>query len=103
MFVPGSCTVPSVMRKFEIRHRKYLWSPHIDQRHPRRTVAERQAFLEADARVEEAQPDQVKCRGCQNWVRLSTKRQYELQRWYRHQDYCKATTYVPLVKPVHLN
>lgn len=78
-------------------------TPSVVERRPRRTAAERQAFLEADARAEEVQPDQVKCRGCQNWVRLSTSRQYDLQRWYRHQGYCKATTYVPLVKPVHLS
>ena len=56
-------------------------TPSVIKRRLRRTAAERQAYLKPDARAEE-----VQCRlECHDWVRLSTSRQYDLQRWYRHQ------------------
>ena len=73
-------------------------APSVGERRTRRTVTERKAYLEADTRVEEFQHDQVKCRGCQIWIRLSNKRPYELYHWQRHQEHCKAITYVPLRK-----
>ncbi|KAF8637612.1 hypothetical protein AX17_002681 [Amanita inopinata Kibby_2008] len=54
----------------------------------RRNESERKAFLESDSRAEEIRPDQVKCRTCKKWVRLSTKLTYALYHWQRHQETC---------------
>ncbi|KAF7308920.1 hypothetical protein MKEN_01092500 [Mycena kentingensis (nom. inval.)] len=54
----------------------------------RTTVEERKAELEADPRAEEVAPDQVLCRKCQKWIRLSTKSMYALANWNQHQLSC---------------
>ncbi|KAF7309881.1 hypothetical protein MIND_00360400 [Mycena indigotica] len=55
----------------------------------RRTTGEqRKAELEADPRAERVDIDQVLCRKCQKWVRLSTKTAYALANWNKHQENC---------------
>ncbi|KAJ7504281.1 hypothetical protein B0H11DRAFT_1981470 [Mycena galericulata] len=54
----------------------------------RTTQAERKAILEADARAETVQADQVLCRKCQKWIRLSTRTAYSLGNWNHHQTNC---------------
>ena len=63
---------------------------------PRRTEAERKAWLEADSRLEEVRPDQVKCRTCKKWIKLSTKRLYATYHWQKHRERCKIAMYVSL-------
>ncbi|KAF9006100.1 hypothetical protein BDQ17DRAFT_1352741 [Cyathus striatus] len=58
----------------------------------RRMEADRKALLEADERAEVSEPDRVKCRKCQKWIRLfagTTK--YSLQNWNKHQLSCSGS------------
>ncbi|KAJ7782001.1 hypothetical protein DFH07DRAFT_393142 [Mycena maculata] len=55
---------------------------------PRTTQTERKAILEADQRAETVQPDQVFCRKCQKWIRLSSRTAYALGNWNAHQAKC---------------
>lgn len=57
-----------------------------------RSESERKAYLETDEQVEEVQPDQVKCRRCWKWIRLSTKQTYALYHWRQHRERCPAST-----------
>jgi hypothetical protein len=54
----------------------------------RTTQAERKKILEEDERAEDVQIDQVLCRKCQKWVRLSTRTPYALGNWNQHQNGC---------------
>jgi len=54
----------------------------------RTTVKQRQAILEDDPRAEKVQADQVLCRKCQKWIRLSTRTAYALNHWNVHQAAC---------------
>ncbi|KAJ7066495.1 hypothetical protein C8F01DRAFT_703966 [Mycena amicta] len=54
----------------------------------RMTADERKAELEGDPRAERVDIDQVLCRKCQKWVRLSTKTAYALYNWNQHQGVC---------------
>lgn len=54
----------------------------------RRTATERKAILEADTRAVEVTPDQVLCKRCQKWIKLSKRRVYALSNWERHQLSC---------------
>ncbi|KAF7370507.1 hypothetical protein MSAN_00682600 [Mycena sanguinolenta] len=54
----------------------------------RTTEAQRKAILEADQRAETVQVDQVLCRKCQKWIRLSTRTNYALGNWTVHQASC---------------
>ncbi|PFH51785.1 hypothetical protein AMATHDRAFT_2698 [Amanita thiersii Skay4041] len=56
----------------------------------RRTEAERKAILESDTKVEEVQPNQVKCKTCGKWIKLSNQRSYVLHPWQRHREHCGA-------------
>ncbi|KAF8630147.1 hypothetical protein AX15_003099 [Amanita polypyramis BW_CC] len=67
-------------------------TPSVAGRQTRRTESERKAWLEADSRAEEIQPEQVKCRGCKRWIRLSTKRPYTIYPWQKHQERCGPAT-----------
>ncbi|KAJ6498316.1 hypothetical protein DFH09DRAFT_1204132 [Mycena vulgaris] len=54
----------------------------------RTTEAERKAILDSDKRAETVQVDQVLCRKCQKWIRLSTRTAYSLANWKAHQAKC---------------
>jgi hypothetical protein len=54
----------------------------------RMTEAQRKAILEADQRAETVQVDQVLCRKCQKWIRLSARTKYALGNWTTHQSSC---------------
>ncbi|KAJ6619875.1 hypothetical protein B0H10DRAFT_2163714 [Mycena sp. CBHHK59/15] len=54
----------------------------------RTTKAERKAILDADERAKTVQPDQVLCRKCHKWIRLSTRTAYALNNWNAHQTSC---------------
>ncbi|KAJ7623144.1 hypothetical protein FB45DRAFT_924730 [Roridomyces roridus] len=54
----------------------------------RMSVDERKAMLDGDPRAEKVEPDQVLCRKCQKWIRLSTKTSYALSNWNTHQMSC---------------
>lgn len=68
--------------------------PSTSQRAPRKTVAERKATLEADSRVANIKPDEVQCRKCEKWIRLSTKMEYALGNWNKHALICCDAVYV---------
>ncbi|KAJ7170470.1 hypothetical protein C8R43DRAFT_91779 [Mycena crocata] len=54
----------------------------------RKTEAERKAILDTDPRAETVEKDQVMCRKCQKWIRLSTRTPYALNNWNQHQSAC---------------
>ncbi|KAJ7255490.1 hypothetical protein B0H12DRAFT_534922 [Mycena haematopus] len=54
----------------------------------RMNEAQRKAVLEADQRAETVQADQVLCRKCQKWIRLSGRTKYALGNWTTHQSSC---------------
>jgi hypothetical protein len=54
----------------------------------RMNEAQRKAILEADQRAETVQVDQVLCRKCQKWIRLSARSNYLLTNWNAHQSSC---------------
>jgi hypothetical protein len=54
----------------------------------RRTEPERKAILDSDPRAETIKVDEVLCRKCQKWIRLSTKQKFALTNWNRHQRKC---------------
>ncbi|KAJ6518911.1 hypothetical protein C8R45DRAFT_949702 [Mycena sanguinolenta] len=54
----------------------------------RTTEAQRKEFLESDPRAETVQVDQVLCRKCQKWIRLSARTNYALGNWTTHQASC---------------
>lgn len=57
----------------------------------RRTEAERQSILESDPRAEQVLPNEVLCKKCQKWVKLSAKQLYALGNWNQHQQRCSGT------------
>ncbi|KAJ7576997.1 hypothetical protein C8J56DRAFT_972084 [Mycena floridula] len=54
----------------------------------RRTEEERKAILEADPRALKVEAEQVFCKRCQKWIRLSSKTRFALTNWNRHQQSC---------------
>jgi len=56
----------------------------------RRSVAQRQAYLEADPRAEVVKPHEVLCRTCQRWIKLG-KLPYGLSNWTRHHKSCSGS------------
>lgn len=54
----------------------------------RRTEPERKDFLDSDTRAEAVKHDEVLCRKCQKWIRLSTRQKFALTNWNKHQRSC---------------
>ncbi|KAK7025207.1 hypothetical protein R3P38DRAFT_2953290 [Favolaschia claudopus] len=54
----------------------------------RMNEGQRKALLEEDQRAETVQPDQVLCRKCHKWIRLSSRTNYSLGNWNAHQSKC---------------
>lgn len=54
----------------------------------RRTEQERKAFLLEDSRAETVKPEEVLCRKCQKWIKLSKTINYSLSNWNAHQRRC---------------
>jgi len=54
----------------------------------RMNETQRRELLEADPRAETIQEDQVLCRKCQKWIRLSARTKYSLGNWNTHQASC---------------
>jgi hypothetical protein len=57
-------------------------------RFPRKTLQERKAILDSDSRIVVVKPDEVKCRKCEKWIRLSSKRDYDVCHWTKHVSRC---------------
>ena len=64
------------------------------RRAPRKSTAERKAILEADSRVAIVKSDEVKCRKCEKWIRLSNTMEYAPRNWKKHALVCCDAVYV---------
>ncbi|KAF8226847.1 hypothetical protein L208DRAFT_1406440 [Tricholoma matsutake] len=62
--------------------------PSASCRALRKTLAERKAILDADSRVTVVKSDEVKCRKCEKWIRLSSTIEYALGNWNKHALSC---------------
>jgi len=62
--------------------------PSASRRAPRKSAADRKAILEADSRVAIVKTDEVKCRECEKWIRLSSTMEYALWNWNKHALVC---------------
>lgn len=82
-------------------------SESVTPSRPHRTADERKAILLADPNIQEAKTDEVLCKKCDSWIRLSTGRTYDLRNWNRHNKSCGAAMYVRVFPhpslPVGLN
>ncbi|KAJ7043723.1 hypothetical protein C8F04DRAFT_728086 [Mycena alexandri] len=54
----------------------------------RLTELQRKEVLETDQRAETVEHDQVLCKKCKKWIRLSTRTKYSLPNWINHQAKC---------------
>jgi hypothetical protein len=61
-----------------------------------KTTEQRKTFLEADPNISVVKPNEVLCRNCGSWIRLSTKQAYKDSNWKTHSLSCKA---VPTASP----
>lgn len=68
--------------------------PSASCRALRKTLAERKAILDADSRVTVVKSDEVKCRKCEKWIRLSSTIEYALGNWNKHALSCCDAVYV---------
>ena len=75
-------------------HASAVESLSASRRVPRKTTAERKAILEADPRVAIVKSDEVKCRKCEKWIRLSSTMEYSLWNWNKHALICYDAMYV---------
>ncbi|KAL5498746.1 hypothetical protein ACEPAH_2101 [Sanghuangporus vaninii] len=65
--------------------------PHVNKP-PKSTPAERRAKLLADSRVEAVEPNRIRCRLCQHWLKLNEFMEYAPYNWYKHIERCLIRT-----------
>lgn len=54
----------------------------------RRTEADREAELRADARLAEVEPGRVYCKMCSSWIKLNAATGFLPSNWHRHSERC---------------
>lgn len=64
----------------------------------RKTEAERKSILETDPRAEEVKPNEVLCRKCQKWIKLSKSSSFALYNWTSHQSRCSDSEGAPSLR-----
>ncbi|KAL5476734.1 hypothetical protein ACEPAI_2920 [Sanghuangporus weigelae] len=65
--------------------------PHVNKP-PKSSPAERRAKLLADSRVEAVEPNRIRCRLCQHWLKLNEFMEYAPYNWYKHIERCLIRT-----------
>ena len=63
--------------------------PHVNKL-SKSNPAERRAKLLADDRVEAVEPNRIKCKLCQCWLKLNEFMEYAPYNWYKHVERCEA-------------
>ncbi|EIW79429.1 hypothetical protein CONPUDRAFT_107817 [Coniophora puteana RWD-64-598 SS2] len=58
----------------------------------RKNESQRRAELENDPRAEEVRPNEVLCKGCNKWIKLSSTTAYSLGNWNVHQQRCTGAS-----------
>jgi hypothetical protein len=66
------------------------------------TEMQRKTVLESDQRAETVEADQVLCRKCKKWIKLSKRYAYSLGNWNAHQAACADAALV-LIFPIRLD
>jgi hypothetical protein len=91
--------------EYEINNKAVTWKGKLaesvalsGQRRRKMNLAQRRRALEDDQWTLDVEEEQVKCKGCRNWVKLRAGRKYELNDWDKHKTACKQVTGVETVR-----